>query len=130
MISKAKLATVLLAFFSIFASWVKASTLVEFDTPYLFAELVAGKVNGYYGSSLPEVDGRPSTSCEFFFTSDFVNPANPNRNSIKTYYTDSTFNKRARDDVLTAELLVSGERWTLQMDQVPYGCLSPAGEVF
>ena len=44
--------------------------LVEFDSPYVFAEIADDKVNGYYGMSLPKIGERPSLACEFFITSD------------------------------------------------------------
>jgi hypothetical protein len=111
-------------------SYVAAATLFEFDTPYLFAELAGGKINGYYGLSLPEVNGRPSASCEFFFTSGLMEPSNRDRISITAFYTNGTFDKRAHDEVLPGELLINEKKWSLEMDQVPFGCLSAAGGGF
>jgi hypothetical protein len=107
-----------------------AVTLIEFDTPYIFAEMAEGKVNGYYGLSLPEVGARPSVSCEFFLTSDSLEPHMHDAVKILTFYTEGTFEKRDRADVLPGELLVQDDKWTLKMDQVPDGCSSAAGGGF
>ena len=107
-----------------------AVMLVEFDTPYLLAEIVNGKINGHYGLSLPEVDDRPSLSCEFFMTSDSLELRKHNAVKIRTFYTEDTFEKRDSADILLGELLLQADKWTLQMDQVPDGCLGPAGGGF
>jgi hypothetical protein len=107
-----------------------AATFIEFDTPYIFAEIADGKINGYYGLSLPEAGGRPSVSCEFFITSDSLDLPKHNTVKIRTFYTEGSFDKRDGEDVLPGELVVQGDKWTLQMDQVPDGCLSAAGGGF
>lgn len=105
-----------------------AVTLIEFDTPYIFAETADGKVNGYYGLSLPELGVRPSLSCEFFMTSDSLEFAKHNAVKIRTFYTEGAFEASA--DVLPGELLIQGDKWTLQMEQVPDGCSGAAGGGF
>ena len=68
-----------------------AVTLVEFDTPYIFVEIAVGKINGYYGLRLPEVDERPSPSCEFFMMSDSLDLLKHDAVKIRTFYTEDTF---------------------------------------
>jgi hypothetical protein len=125
-----------LTFFLVIAClWVPlhqaaAGTLVQFDTPYIFAEIVDGKINGYYGLSLPKVGERPSLSCEFFISSDSLELPEHGTVKIRTFYAKDVFEKGDGADVLPGELLVQGDKWTLQMDQVPSECLSAAGGGF
>ena len=121
----------LLAWISVACSQqCSANTLIRFDNPYLLVELVGEKINGYYGLSSPEIDGRPSTSCEFFFTSDGAQTTKHDVVAIHTFYTNRTFNERDRGNLLAGEILRGRKEWTLQMAQVPFGCLSAAGGGF
>ncbi len=114
----------LLAWISVACSQqCSANTLIRFDNPYLLVELVGEKINGYYGLSSPEIDGRPSTSCEFFFTSDGAQTTKHDVVAIHTFYTNRTFNERDRGNLLAGEILRGRKEWTLQMAQVPFGCL-------
>jgi hypothetical protein len=63
-------------------------------------------------------------------TSDSLEFAKHNAVKIRTFYTEGTFEKRDRADVLPGELLIQGDKWTLQMDQVPDGCSGAAGGGF
>lgn len=107
-----------------------ASTLIEFDTPYIIAEEKSGKINGYYGLALPAVDDiRPAVSCNFFFTSSFRSTRQPTL-TINTFWTNSTYANRHYKEDLAGELLMDRDNWTIRMDAEPAGCLSAAGGGF
>lgn len=109
---------------------INAATLIEFDEPYLIVEEAGGKYNGYYSLSLPAVDGvRASASCRFFFKSE-NRSASGARFKINTFFTADSYKHRHILEDLPGELLIDGDSWTIQMEEVPGGCLTAAGGGF
>lgn len=107
-----------------------ATTLVEFDTPYMIAEENDGAISGHYGMSLPAAGGiRGAVSCDFFFSSLEKRPGSKNIN-ITTFHTESTFSSRSIDEDLPGLLKIDRDGWTIQLEEVPGGCLTAAGGGF
>src|SRR6476660_1089940 len=121
---------VFIALLALVNQFAIASILIEFDTPNIVAEEKDGKINGYYGLTLPSVNGiRPPVSCRFFFTLTFQSEHSPPL-TIQTFSTDSSYENRDREEDLPGKLVIAGERWTIQMDEAPGGCLTAAGGGF
>ncbi|SAL38810.1 hypothetical protein [Caballeronia telluris] len=124
------ISNVFIAFFAFVSQFAVANTLIEFDTPYIVAEEKDGKINGYYGLTLPGVESiRPPVSCRFFFTS-ASKPEHSSQLTVQTFSTDSTYKNRDPAEDLPGELVIAGERWTIQMERLPDGCLTAAGGGF
>lgn len=115
---------------TIFHQAAHATTLLEFDDPYLIAEEMAGKIRGYYGLTLPAVAGiRGSVSCQFFFESE-GGSANGAKFTIRTFFTKNTFEHRHIEEDLNGRLIVDRNSWLIEMEEVPGGCSTAAGGGF
>lgn len=116
---------------SIFSQMSFAETLIEFDTPNIIAEESNGKIHGYYGMTLDEVEGiRHSVSCAFFITSENIPTREKSSVKIQTFYTNTTYKNRDKNFELSGELEIKNAIWKIQMEEVQPGCLSAAGGGF
>lgn len=104
-----------------------AGTLFEFEYPSLLILESKGELYGYYGSTLPKVEGvRPhSVQCRFFFYSKGVKAKEQYLANV--FYTDGSFDVRRKPTDSPASIFRRDTRWIIQMQHQDASCDTAAG---